>query len=81
MSHPLHDPDAAATVAAIGRAIADEAVRQAKAAGWSQREAGVLAVRAALELLLASDSPAMVATWLHRQADDVQRLGPTGGHC
>jgi len=61
------------------RAVADAALAIAAAHDFDRQSAGVLAMRASMELLLLDHSPATVAAWITAQGADLEALAGQGG--
>ena len=76
----LATPEHAELVAKVGSAIAECALAIADANGFDRQAAGVLTLRASMELLLLDAAPATVGGWLAHQAADLERLAGQGGN-
>lgn len=50
----------------------------AELAGGDDGDAGILALRAGVALLLTEYTPAQASQWLRSQADELERLNPPG---
>ncbi len=76
----LRDPAHQADVARIARAVAETVEKICEVNGYDRRAAGVLALRASLDLLLLDERPEELGAWLAQQAADLMALASTGGN-
>ena len=76
----LTEPANRAEVARVARAVAETVEKICEVNGWDQQVAGLLAMRASIDILLRDMQPDELGEWLIKQAAELRALAPTGGN-